>query len=150
MQHCEVCNKSVKKGNLRFHLKSKAHLQNENKNNNVQEMNEFKENDSIEEMDNDNNDYLSDFNNTYNFAPVENIVKNDKKSVNNVILNDIITTKKKFKRDEDEFSSKSDDILSNKNKTPLLGKNKRELIARVKQYKLLFKEEAGLKVKLCN
>ena len=48
-------------------------------------MNEFKENDSIEEMD-DNNDYLSDFNNTYNFAPIENIVKNDKKSVNNVIF----------------------------------------------------------------
>ena len=141
MQHCEICNKSVKKGNMRFHLKSKAHLENENKNNNVQEVNEFKENDSIEEMDNDNNDYLSDFNNTYNFAPIENIVKNDKKSVNNVILNDIITTKKKFKRDEDEFSSKSDDIFSNKNKTPLLGKNKRELIARVKQYKLLFKEE---------
>ena len=70
MQHCEICNKSVKKGNMRFHLKSKVHLENENKNNNVQEVNEFKENDSIEEIDNDNNDYLSDFNNTYKFTPI--------------------------------------------------------------------------------
>ena len=110
MDFCETCNKSLKKGNMRFHLKSKAHLENENKNNNVKEVNEFKENDNIEEMD--DSEYLSDFNNSYNFAPIENIVKNDKKSVNNVILNDIITTKKKFKRDEDEFSSKSDDISS--------------------------------------
>ena len=139
MDFCETCNKSLKKGNMRFHLKSKAHLENENKNNNVKEVNEFKENDNIEEMD--DSEYLSDFNNSYNFAPIENIVKNDKKSVNNVILNDIITTKKKFKRDEDDFSSQSDDIFSNKNKTPLLGKNKRQLIAKVKQYKLLFKEE---------
>ena len=140
MEICDICEKSVKKGNMRFHLKSKAHLKNLNKNDeseNVENINELK-NDYIVDMNDDNeNEYLSDFNNTFK---IEN-AKNDKKSVNNVILNDIITTKKKFKRDEDEFSSKSDDIFSNKNKTPLLGKNKRELIARVKQYKLLFKEE---------
>ena len=76
MDFCETCNKSVKKGNLRFHLKSKSHLQNINKND-VQEVNELKESDNIE-MDDDNNDYLSDFNNTYKFTPIENIVKNDK------------------------------------------------------------------------
>ena len=62
-----------------------------------------------------------------------------KKPIKNVILNEVIKKHKKF--DDDEMSVKSDDLFSNKNKTPLLGKTKRELTARIRQYKLLFKEE---------
>ena len=41
----------------------------------------------------DENEYLNDFNNTFKFDEVENIVKNDKKPNKNVILNEVITTK---------------------------------------------------------
>ena len=71
---------------------------------------------------------------------MENIVKNDKKSIKNVVFNDIITKRNK-KCDDDEMSIKSDDLFSNKNKTPILGKAKRQLTARIRSYKLLFKEE---------
>ena len=88
---------------------------------------------------NNENEYLGDFNNTFKFDEMENIVKNDKKPIKNVILNEVIKKHKKY--DDDEMSVKSDDLFSNKNKTPLLGKTKRELTARIRQYKLLFKEE---------
>ena len=46
MDHCVTCNKSMKKGNMRFHLKSKSHLQNINKNDeSVQEMDESEKRD---------------------------------------------------------------------------------------------------------
>ena len=152
MDYCNICGKSVKKGNMRFHLNSKKHLQNINKNDdsvqemdeseNVENISEFKNDDIVVEMnDNNENEYLSDFNNTFKIESVENTFKKDKKQMNNTVFNDIVNKRKMKKIDDDNFSVKSDEIFSNKNKTPLLGKTKRELLARIKQYKLLFKEE---------
>ena len=149
MDFCETCNKSMKKGNMRFHLKSKSHLQNINKNDvqemddseNVEDISEFKNDDIVDMNDNNENEYLSDFNNTFKIESMENTFKKDKKQMNNTVFNDIVNKRKMKKIDEDNFSVKSDEIFSNKNKTPLLGKQKRELLARIKQYKLLFKEE---------
>ena len=148
MDYCNICGKSVKKGNMRFHLNSKKHLQNINKNDDsVQKMDESESVENISEFKNDDivkmdeNEYLSDFNNSFKIESVENILKKDKKQMNNTVFNDIVNKRKMKKIDDDNFSVKSDEIFSNKNKTPLLGKTKRELLARIKQYKLLFKEE---------
>ena len=152
MDYCDICGKSVKKGNMRFHLNSKKHLQNINKNDesvkemdeseNVEDISEFKNDDIVVEMnDNNENEYLSDFNNTFKIESIENTFKKDKKQMNNTVFNDIVNKRKMKNIDEDDISVKSDEIFSNKHKTQLLGKTKRELLARIKQYKLLFKEE---------
>ena len=152
MDYCNICGKSVKKGNMRFHLNSKKHLQNINKNDesvqeiedseNVENISDFKNDDIVVEMnDNNENEYLSDFNNTFKIENMENTFKKDKKLMNNTVFNDIVNKRKMKKIDDDDISVKSDEIFSNKHKTQLLGKTKRELLARIKQYKLLFKEE---------
>ena len=142
--HICTCGKEINKKYLKKHLLSKFHLENSNENKeNIQEediQEEIINNDNIEDNIMDENEYLSDFNNTYNFDKLENIVKNDKKPIKNVVFNDIITKRNK-KGDDDEISIKSDDLFSNKNKTPLLGKTKRQLTARIRSYKQLFKEE---------
>ena len=146
--HICTCGKEINKKYLKKHLLSKFHL--ENSNENIQEEENDKpqsglsleiiNNDNIEDNIMDENEYLSDFTNTFQIQNMENIVKNDKKNIKNVVFNDIITKKNK-KCDDDEMSIKSDDLFSNKNKTPLLGKTKRQLTARIRSYKLLFKEE---------
>ena len=141
--HICTCGKEINKKYLKKHLLSKFHL--ENSNENIQEediQEEIINNDNIEDniMDEYENEYLSDFNNTYQIQNMENIVKNDKKPIKNVVFNDIITKRNK-KCDDDEMSIKSDELFSNKNKTPLLGKTKRQLTARIRSYKQLFKEE---------
>ena len=151
--HICTCGKEINKKYLKKHLLSKFHLENGGDKEVIQEENIQEEEraksyaieDIQEEIINNDNimdehEYLSDFNNTYNFDKLENIVKNDKKPIKNVVFNDIITKRNK-KCDDDEMSLKSDDLFSNKNKTPLLGKTKRELTARIRSYKLLFKEE---------
>ena len=104
MDHCVTCNKSMKKGNMRFHLKSKSHLQNINKNDDsVQEMDEsesveniseFKNDDIVDMNDNNENEYLSDFNNSFKIESVENTFKKDKKQMNNTVFNDIVNKRK--------------------------------------------------------
>ena len=143
--HICTCGKEINKKYLKKHLLSKFHLENSNENKeNIQE-DDIQEDDIQEEIINNDNimdehEYLSDFNNTFQIQNMENIVKNDKKPIKKVVFNDIITKRNK-KCDDDEMSIKSDDLFSNKNKTPLLGKTKRQLTARIRSYKLLFKEE---------
>ena len=87
MQIC-TCGKEINKKNLKKHLLSKFHL--ENSNENIQEEENDKpqsglsleiiNNDNIEDKIMDENEYLGDFNNTFKFDEVENIVSNDKKT----------------------------------------------------------------------
>ena len=86
--HICICGKEINKKNLKKHLFSKFHL--ENSNENIQEEENDKpqsglsleiiNNDNIEDNIMDENEYLSDFTNTFQIQNMENIVKNDKKT----------------------------------------------------------------------
>ena len=156
METCEICNKQMKKGNMRFHLKSKSHLDRIAKTENthiesveedtqdVETRDEVDENEEQEqtgynEIATQTDEYLSDFNNI-NYQIQQDNPKEIKQE-KSLILKNIIQHKQKRQRDLDEISIKSDELFSDKSKTPILGKNKRELIAKIKQYKLLFPEQ---------
>ena len=160
METCEICNKQMKKGNMRFHLKSKSHLDRIAKTENthiesveedtqdVETRDEVDENEEQEQTGNNEistqtneSDYLSDFNNINYQIQQEQEKPKEIKQEKSLILKNIIQHKQKRQRDLDEISIKSDDFFSNKNKTEILGKTKRELIAKIKQYKLLFPEQ---------
>ena len=132
---------------MRFHIKSKMHLDRIAKKENTHtesveqettEENETEDNESNQFFNqtprnaptNKNEEYLHDFNNV-NFQIQEEKPKEVKQN-NSLILKDI---KHKFrhKKDDDDYSVKSDDLFSNKYHTEILGKSR--------QYKLLFKEE---------
>ena len=160
MNFCTFCNKQINKHRYNFHLKSKFHLKNEMKmkkstenveHENQEEVETHEDNKEIDEVENEEetkynevstqtmeSDYLSDFNNI-NYQIQEEKQKEVVKS-NALILKDV---KHKFrqKKNDDDYSVKSDELFSDRNKTPILGKNKRELIAKIKQYKFLFPEQ---------
>ena len=103
MDFCEICNKEMKKGNMRFHLKSQLHLKNAMKteNTHTEETHEDSVNEEINyEIPQPNHeiattdDYLSDFNNiTYS------IQEDDKpKEVKKVMLSFYMTLSKKVRR----------------------------------------------------
>ena len=150
MEFCEICNKAFKKENLRFHLKSQLHLKNAMKTESVEQENH--DNESVNEVENEEqeqtgyneiatrtDEYLSDFNNI-SFKVQEEVKPKEVKPNNALILKEI---KHKFrqKKNDDDYSVKSDDLFSDRNKTPILGKSRREKLAKIRQYKLLFKEE---------
>ena len=76
-----TCGKEINKKYLKKHLLSKFHLENSNDDKEVIQQENIIEN-NIEEDNimNNENEYLGDFNNTFKFDEVENIVKNDKKT----------------------------------------------------------------------
>ena len=158
MEFCRCCKKTMSKHKLNFHLKSKFHLKNEMKmGKSTEKVEQEDENDVNEERDEDENDvneeqeqtqynevstqtesYLDDFNNVY--YQVQEDKPKEIKTNNTLILKEI---KHKFrqKKDDDDYSVKSDELFSDKNKTPILGKSRREKLAKIRQYKILFKEE---------
>lgn len=159
METCEICNKTMSKPKLNYHLKSKTHLKNELKmkklteNVEHEDVETHEDNEEIDEDENENeeetkynevytqtDEYLSDFNNI-SFKVQEQEKPKEIKQEKSLILKNIIQHKQKRQRDLDEISIKSDDFFSDRSKTPILGKTKRELIAKIKQYKLLFPEQ---------
>ena len=125
---------------MRFHIKSKMHLDRIAKKENTHtesveqettEENETEDNESNQFFNqtprnaptNKNEEYLHDFNNV-NFQIQEEKPKEVKQN-NSLILKDI---KHKFrhKKDDDDYSVKSDDLFSNKYHSEILGKSRRE------------------------
>ena len=80
----ETCTrgKIINKKNLKKHLLSKFHLEYSNDDKEVIQQENIIEN-NIEEDNimNNENEYLGDFNNTFRLDEAENIVKNDKKPI---------------------------------------------------------------------
>ena len=80
MESC-TCGKIINKKYLKKHLLSKFHLENSNDDKEViQQENIIENNIEDDSIMNNENEYLSDFNNTFRFDEVENVVKNELKS----------------------------------------------------------------------